>query len=142
MSLVGTVRPNVWIVLSCCQHMRLAQLSAVWRDKISVCGTGDVWSDVPNTAYCMTWLCWGVLGEDCVGGEGAGQRLDSIVMLPAHALGTAVSSMAGQNIGVRNWGRVKQLAKYGVLYNFAVMLLIGVIVVIFAEYGVRLFIRE
>src|SRR5699024_12048125 len=31
---------------------------------------------------------------------------------------------------------------YGILYNFAVMLLIGVIVVIFAEYGVRLFIRE
>jgi len=83
-----------------------------------------------------------VFGEDVVGGYGAAQRLDSIVMLPAHALGTAVSSMAGQNIGVRNWGRVKQLAKYGVLYNFAVMLLIGVIVVIFAEYGVRLFIRE
>lgn len=83
-----------------------------------------------------------VFGEDVVGGYGAAQRLDSILMLPAHALGTAVSSMAGQNIGVRNWARVKQLAKYGVLYNFAVMLLVGIIVVIFAEYGVRLFIRE
>lgn len=83
-----------------------------------------------------------VYGDNVVGGYGAAQRLDSIVMLPAHALGTAVSSMAGQNIGVRDWARVKRLAKYGVLYNFAVMLLIGIVVVCFAEYGIRLFIQE
>lgn len=58
------------------------------------------------------------------------------------ALGTSVSSMAGQNIGVRDWTRVKKIAKYGVLYNFSVMLIVGIIVVFFAEYGVRLFIQE
>ncbi|GKV67185.1 MULTISPECIES: MATE family efflux transporter [unclassified Sporosarcina] len=83
-----------------------------------------------------------VFGEDVVGGYGAAQRLDSLVLLPAQALGTAISSMAGQNIGVKNWSRVKQLAKYGVLYSFAVTFLIGIIVVVFAQYGVRLFIRE
>ncbi|HLR66539.1 MAG TPA: MATE family efflux transporter [Virgibacillus sp.] len=83
-----------------------------------------------------------VFGENVVGGYGAAQRLDSIVMLPAHALGTAVSSMAGQNIGINDWERVKRIAKYGVLYNFSVMLIIGVIVVLFAEFGVRLFIEE
>jgi putative MATE family efflux protein len=83
-----------------------------------------------------------IFGEDVVGGYGAAQRIDSIVMLPAHALGTAVSSIAGQNIGVKNWDRVRQLAKYGVLYNFAIMLVIGLLVVFFAEYGVRLFIQE
>src|SRR5699024_357810 len=55
-----------------------------------------------------------VFGENVVGGYGAAQRLDSIVMLPAHALGTAVSSMAGQNIGINDWERVKRIAKYGV----------------------------
>lgn len=81
-------------------------------------------------------------GDDVVAGFSAAQRLDSLLMLPAHALGTAVSSMAGQNIGVRNWTRVKQIAKYGVVYNFAVMLVIGILVVFLAEYGVKLFIRE
>ncbi|SHG26138.1 MATE family efflux transporter [Ornithinibacillus halophilus] len=81
-------------------------------------------------------------GGGVVGGFGAAQRLDSILMLPAHALGTAVNSMAGQNIGVKNWSRVKQIAKYGVIYNFAVMFIIGIAVVFLAEYGVRLFIQE
>lgn len=81
-------------------------------------------------------------GGSVVAGFSASQRLDRLVMLPAQALGVAVSSMAGQNIGVRNWSRVKGIAKYAVLYNFSIMLIIGIIVVIFAEYGVRLFIQE
>ncbi|PAV31472.1 MATE family efflux transporter [Virgibacillus profundi] len=81
-------------------------------------------------------------GDDVVAGFSAAQRLDSILMLPAHALGTAVSSMAGQNIGVRDWARVRTIAKYGVLYNFSVMLVVGLLVVFLAEYGIRLFIQE
>ena len=81
-------------------------------------------------------------GSAVVGGFGAAQRIDSIVMLPAHALGTAVNSMAGQNIGSQNWRRVHQIAKYGLLYNLAVMAFIGLLVFIFAEYAVLMFIRE
>ncbi|WP_106495904.1 MATE family efflux transporter [Lentibacillus sp. Marseille-P4043] len=81
-------------------------------------------------------------GEDVVAGFSAAQRLDSLLMLPAHALGTSVSSMAGQNIGVRNWSRVRSIAKYGVLYNFSVMLLVGILVVFLAKYGVQLFIDD
>jgi Na+-driven multidrug efflux pump len=51
-------------------------------------------------------------GEGVVAGFGAAQRLDSVLMLPAQALGTAVNSMAGQNIGVNKWDRVSQIAKY------------------------------
>ncbi|SFA96714.1 putative efflux protein, MATE family [Lentibacillus halodurans] len=83
-----------------------------------------------------------VFGSDVVAGYGAAQRLDSILMLPAHALGTSVNSMAGQNIGNRDWPRVKQIAKYGVLYNFSIMLLVGVAVVLLAEHGIQLFIED
>jgi len=81
-------------------------------------------------------------GPGVVAGFSAAQRLDSLLMLPAHALGTAVNSMAGQNIGVRNWSRIKDITKYGVLYNFAFMLTIGIIVIFFAEYGIKMFIQE
>jgi putative MATE family efflux protein len=81
-------------------------------------------------------------GGGVVAGFSAAQRLDSLVMLPAHALSTAVSSMAGQNIGVRNWNRVSQIAKYGVLYNFLVMVVIGILIIFFAEFGMMLFIQE
>ncbi|TQS72046.1 MATE family efflux transporter [Ornithinibacillus gellani] len=83
-----------------------------------------------------------VFGSNVVGGFGAAQRLDSILMLPAHALSTSVTSMAGQNIGVRNWERVRQIARNGVLYNFAIMAIVGVLIVFFAEYGMRMFLNE
>lgn len=81
-------------------------------------------------------------GGAVVGGFGAAQRLDSLVMLPAQALGTSVSSMAGQNIGVGNWDRVKKITKNAVLYNLAIMGLIAIIIIILAEFGVGLFIRD
>src|SRR5699024_4913483 len=63
-------------------------------------------------------------GGAVVGGFGTAQRLDSIIMLPAQALGTSVNSMAGQNIGIVNWPRVKKITRYGLLYNFICMVTI------------------
>lgn len=81
-------------------------------------------------------------GEAVVAGYGAAQRLDSLLMLPAHALSIAISSMTGQNIGTGNWERVRMIAKYGVIYNFLIMFTVGITVAVFAEYGVRLFIQD
>jgi len=81
-------------------------------------------------------------GEGVVAGFGAAQRLDSVIMLPAMALGTAVNSMAGQNIGAKSWDRVKKIAIYGVIYNFIVMTLIAVLVVLFADGLIQLFIQD
>lgn len=81
-------------------------------------------------------------GADSVAGFSAAQRLDSLIMLPAMALGTAVNAMAGQNIGIQQWSRVKQIARYAVLYNFGLMLSVAVVVIIFAEAGIRMFIQD
>ncbi|MGO1570353.1 MAG: MATE family efflux transporter [Canibacter sp.] len=82
------------------------------------------------------------LGADVVGGFGAAQRLDSLIMLPAQALSIAVSSMAGQNIGVRNWSRVTEITRAALALNLAVMLTIAAVIVTFAEPAVRLFIQD
>lgn len=81
-------------------------------------------------------------GGAVVAGFTTAQRLNSLIMLPAQALSTAVTSMAGQNIGVGNWPRVERIAKHAVLFNFAIMVLIGIFLIIFGEYGVRMFIEE
>lgn len=81
-------------------------------------------------------------GSTVVGGYGAAQRLDSILMIPAQALGTSVNSMAGQNIGVRNWSRVREITKYGLYYNFAFMSAIGLLILVFAPFFVQLFIQD
>ncbi|HEY4553652.1 MAG TPA: MATE family efflux transporter, partial [Bacillaceae bacterium] len=81
-------------------------------------------------------------GAGVVAGFGAAQRLDSILMLPAHALSTAVNSMAGQNIGARKWDRVHKIAMYGLVYNFSMMLIVSTLILVFAEFSIRLFIQE
>ncbi len=81
-------------------------------------------------------------GSAVVGGFGAAQRLDIMIMLPAQSLGTAVNSMAGQNISNRNWHRIRLITKYGLLYNFLFMCIIGIFILVFAEYAVSLFIQE
>ncbi|WP_409304764.1 MATE family efflux transporter [Peribacillus sp. SCS-155] len=81
-------------------------------------------------------------GAHAVAGFGAAQRLDSLITLPAMALGTAVNSMAGHNIGAGRWDRVHKIAWYGTLYNLVIMLLIAAIIFIFAEPAIKLFIQE
>lgn len=81
-------------------------------------------------------------GGDIVGGFSAAQRIDSLIMLPAQALGIAAASMAGQNIGRGNWERVNRIAKVGVLYNLAIMVSVALAVMLVAEYAVRLFLDE
>lgn len=83
-----------------------------------------------------------MFGGGVVAGFSAAQRLDSLIMLPAQAFSTAVTSMAGQNIGIKNWQRVEKIAKYGVIYNFAVMVIIGIFIIIFGEFAIKLFIRD
>lgn len=82
------------------------------------------------------------LGPHAVAGFGAAQRLDNIILLPALALGTAVTAMAAQNIGVERWQRVGRIAKVGVLYNIGIMFSIASLLFIFAEPLVRLFIKD
>lgn len=81
-------------------------------------------------------------GADSVAGFSAAQRLDSLIMLPAMALGTAVNAMAGQNIGIQQWPRVKQIARNAALYNFGLMMSVAAVVIIFAEAGIRMFIQD
>lgn len=82
------------------------------------------------------------LGESAVAGFGAAQRLDNIILLPAIALGTAINAMAAQNIGVQHWDRVSQIAKTGIIYTITIMLAISILLFIFAEPLVKLFVRD
>ncbi|RKD25863.1 MATE family efflux transporter [Ammoniphilus oxalaticus] len=81
-------------------------------------------------------------GGEVVAGFGAAQRLDSLLMLPAQALGTAVNSMAGQNIAVKKWERVKQITMYATLLNLVSMLCIATLLFIFAQQGIQMFTTE
>lgn len=82
------------------------------------------------------------MGEHVVAGFGAAQRLESILLIPSLALGSAVNSMSGQNIGIQRWDRVHLIARYSIIMNTVVMLVIALLVVLLADFGVGLFLEE
>lgn len=81
-------------------------------------------------------------GDDVVAGFGAAQRLDSMILLPAIALGMAVNAMAAQNIGANEWHRVAKITRTGVLFNMSIMIAIAGVLLLFAEPLIRLFVRD
>ncbi len=81
-------------------------------------------------------------GDSVVAGFGAAQRLDSIILLPAVALGTAVNTMAAQNIGANHWPRVAQITRTGVVFNVGVMMALSGVLLAGAEPLVTLFIQD
>lgn len=56
-------------------------------------------------------------GSTTVAAYGACFQLWSYIQMPAFAVGSAVSSMAAQNIGAKRWDRVNRVAVAGVVYN-------------------------
>ena len=52
-------------------------------------------------------------GDYVLAGYGAAQRIGNLIMIAPMTLGSAVTSMAGQNIGAVKWDRVSQVVKSG-----------------------------
>lgn len=77
-----------------------------------------------------------------VAGYGIGVRIFSLVFLPATAVGRAVESMTGQNLGAGNYDRAGETAKIGAKYSFLVLTVLGIVTFIFARPIASLFIAS
>jgi putative MATE family efflux protein len=90
---------------------------------------------IPMSAQMLVLSLSGVLmitlvnryGVDTSAAYGAALQLWNYIMMPAIAVGMAVSAMAAQNVGARKWDRVQAIAGVGVLYS---VLLTGTIVLV------------
>jgi putative MATE family efflux protein len=73
---------------------------------------------------------------------GAGMRIDGVAFLPALTIGMAVSTLSGQNIGARQYDRVKEVFWWGILLSGGISLLISILVIAFPEFFLRAFLNE
>ena len=71
--------------------------------------------------------------------QGIGGKVNSFAVLPALAMSSAVSSMAGQNIGAGNTERAKKTTLTGIGISFAISLVVFAIVEIFPQPIISLF---
>lgn len=58
-------------------------------------------------------------GSQVTAAYGACFQLWSYIQMPSLALGSAVSSMAAQNVGAKLWTRVNEIARVGVIFSIA-----------------------
>ncbi len=64
---------------------------------------------------------------------GIGTRILSFIVIPAFGLGTATSTLVGQNIGAVAYDRVKKTIQLSLKTAFSVLTFIGLLLFIFAE---------
>ena len=81
-------------------------------------------------------------GAEMLAGYSAGSRIESLCIVPMAAMGNAISAFTAQNIGARQYARVKQgyHAAYGIVFGFAV--LIGLTLELFYRPLIFLFLGE
>ncbi|BAV64821.1 MATE family efflux transporter [Sphingobium cloacae] len=70
---------------------------------------------------------------------GAAQQIWTYLQMPAMAMGAAVSAMAAQNIGADRWDRISRITGYGMLYLLAITGAMIVIILLFHEPLLALF---
>lgn len=81
-------------------------------------------------------------GDYVLAGFGAAQRISNLIMIVPTTLGSAVTSMAGQNIGAVKWDRVSQVVKNGISIIFVVSIAIGTFVFFTSNMLIRWFVND
>lgn len=68
-------------------------------------------------------------GENGTAAAGAAMRIDQLAFMPAMTIGMAVSTLSGQNIGARQFHRVREVFRWGLVIGCGITLLSSAIVV-------------
>ncbi len=74
--------------------------------------------------------------------QGIGGKINSFAILPGLAISSAISSMAGQNIGAGEFKRAKKTMYVGMVLAFAISVVVFILVNLFPEFLIRLFDSE
>ncbi|WP_179394112.1 MATE family efflux transporter [Lacticaseibacillus absianus] len=79
------------------------------------------------------------LGTDAVAAYTAAGRIDQLATLPASSFGVAMATYAAQNLGAREYGRIRQGVHQTLLMNVGISAALGVLIIAFGRPLVNLF---
>ncbi len=95
-------------------------------------------------AFGFTILTMFVLsfGESTVAAFGITNRINSLILMPAMGIGTALATIVGQNIGADNIDRAKQAVKTSALLSTTFLVAGGTIILLSADTLIGLFTKN
>ena len=100
-------------------------------------------SSLSNLSMSIGIFLWTALvagfGTEAVAAFGIGFRLDSLALLPAIGISTAVVSLVGQNVGANKYDRAQDITFKAGYFATALMMVFGVIFLVFPEQLISVF---
>lgn len=81
-------------------------------------------------------------GSDVVAANSTIIKVDGFIVLPLMAIGTAITTYVGQNIGAGKHDRLKKGVRLSLWLSVAISVVLGLVLVAIAPYAVRLFTSE
>lgn len=79
------------------------------------------------------------LGEATLTAFAIGNRINSIILMPAMGIGSAITTIIGQNLGSNNPERAKATVRQSTLWTTLMLVIGGAIIMVFAESIIRFF---
>ena len=133
--------------------LRLSRAEGAWRVTLKgLCLDRDLLkemlriglpSGVQNSviafANVMVQSSVNVFGSAAMAGNGTFVKLEGFAFIPVNAFGSACTTFVSQNIGARQFDRVKQGAKFSVMFSCACAVVIGIVFFLFATPLIGLF---
>lgn len=81
-------------------------------------------------------------GADSAAAYGLATRLDQLAFMPAMAIGTAVSSLVGQNVGAQEYDRVRRFFRSGVMMSLGMTLFASLLAIALPTQLMHLFVKD
>jgi putative MATE family efflux protein len=106
---------------------------------LKLAGLGAANAVISNVTVLVATGFIGHLGPAALAGYGLGARLEFLVIPLSFALGTALVTVVGANVGARQIARARRAAWIGALLAFSVTTVIGALAVVFPGAWLTLF---
>ena len=78
-------------------------------------------------------------GSTVMAGNGAYIKLEGFAFIPVTAFTMAITTFVSQNIGAKNFDRVKEGARFGIIFSCVSAEVIGLVIFVFAPYLIGIF---
>ncbi len=97
---------------------------------------------IMSVGYLTLQSLVNTFGTDVSAGYIAGHKIDSVCVVPMAQIGAAVATYAGQNVGANKYDRISKGLRAAILLCAAICAVVFVIVMLFAEPLIGLFMED